>query len=232
MNLYEIKAKLLNQEKIVFSLNELARIIGKSKNIAGVYANRMCKKKLLYKIEKNKFSVSEDVFVISSQLIFPSYLGLTTSLYFQDFMPQIIDKIYVITSKQKKKIKVFGTDIIFIKIKPKLLFGYKKIKKTDSFIFISDLEKTIIDCLLYPRYCRLNILLDLLKKADINNLKYYLSLLNSERINRKIGYLLDILNIKHNLKRKTNTIYKFNSSKKFKGKFNNKWFLYINEEFR
>ena len=231
MNLYEIRGKLEEQEKAIFSLNEIARIIRKPKNIAAVYLNRMCRKKLLFRIEKNKFSKTRDIFVIASQLIYPSYLGLTTSLYLQNELSQIINKIYVFTSRQKKKINVSDTEINFIKVNPKLMFGYKKIKKEDSFVIVSDLEKTIIDIILFQNYSRAGNLLELIKKSDIVKLLYYAKTIKKEVLTRKIGFLLDLAKINHDLKRKTKTIYRFNPGKKEKGKFNNKWFLYINEVF-
>ncbi|MEK6936260.1 MAG: hypothetical protein AABW67_05710 [Nanoarchaeota archaeon] len=231
MNLYEIKQRLEEQEKAVFSLNEITRIIRKSKNITSVYLNRMCKKKFLFKIEKNKFSKTKDIFVIASQLIYPSYLGLTTSLYLQDEFSQIINKIYILTTKQKKKMKILDTEIKFIKIKPISMFGYKKIKKENSFIFVSDLERTIIDVILFQNYSRISNLLGLIKKSDTERLLDYTRIINKEVLIRKIGFLLDSAKINHNLKRKTKTIYKYNPGRKEKGKFNNKWFLYINEVF-
>ena len=55
--------------------------------------------------------------------------------------------------------------------------------------------------------------------------------IDKEILTRKIGFLLDLANIRHDLKINTKTIYKFNSGVKQKGKFNNKWRLYVNEEF-
>ena len=232
MNLYEIKQKLDEKEKAVFNLNEIARIIGKPNKISSVYINRMFKKNLLFKIEKNKISTTDDPFIIASQLVFPSYIGLTTSLYLQNFLQQVINKLYILTPKQKKKKTILETEMIFVKIKPKLMFGYKKIKKEKSFILISDIEKTIIDCILYERYCKISNILSILKKADIKKLEHYLSLANKEVLNRKIGYLLDCLSIKHNIKKTNKTIYKLNPKIKENGKFNNKWLLYINEDLR
>jgi len=229
MNLYEIKSKLDEKEKAVFSLNEIARIIEKPKNLAAVYLNRMHKKGLLFKIEKNKFSKTKDIFIIASQLISPCYLGLNSSLYLHNEFSQVINQLDIITSKQKKKINVFGAEIRFIKINPNFMFGYEKIKKENSFIFMSNLEKTIIDILLHPRYARITNLLELVKKSNHSLLLEYTKFINKEVLTRKIGFLLDLAGIKNSLKKKTKTIYKFNPLIKEKGKFNNKWFLYVNE---
>ncbi len=232
MNLYEIRGKLEKQERAVFGLNEISRIIEKPKNISAVYANRMVKKGLLFKLEKNKFSVSEDIFVIASQLTFPSYLGLTTSLYLNNELSQIIDKIYVLSPKKKRKMKILGNEVIFIKINPKIIFGYKKVKKENSYIFISDIEKTIIDCILLNKYCNTLVILNALKKADTKKIEYYLSIIKKESLNRKIGFLLDYLEIEHSIKKRKKTIYKLNPSRKIKGKYNNKWRMYINEDLK
>jgi len=231
MQLYEIKQILDEKEKAVFSLNEIARIIGKPKNIACVYLNRMYKKNLLFKIEKNKFSRTRDIFVIASQLTFPSYLGLTTSLYLQNEYSPIINKLYILTPKQKKKINVFDTEINFIRVAPSLMFGYKKIKKENSYILISDMEKTIIDSILYQRYTRITNQIELIKNADIDKLLDYTKKIDKEILTRKIGFLLDLAGIHHDLKVNTKTIYKFNSGITQKGTFNNKWRLYVNEVF-
>lgn len=230
MNLYEIKELLSKQEKAVFSINEIARLLNIKKTVTYVYVNRIIRKKLLFKIERNKVSTSDDPFIVSSQLTFPSFISLTSALYLHNVMPQIIDRIYIITTRKKESLRIFDTNITFVNVKPEFMFGYKKIKKGKSFVMIADLEKTIIDCLKFPRYCRLYYVVKAFEKADVKKIEKYISILNNEVIARRIGFLLDILKKNHSLKRKTNIVYKLNPSIKKKGKFNKKWYLYINEK--
>lgn len=230
MNIYEMRRKIVQHEKAVFDINELSRILGVSKRAASVYVNRMIKKKLLFKIEKNKVAVCDDIFIVSSQILFPSYLSLTSALYMHNSFSQIINKIYILTTKKRKMAKIFGTEIIFVNINPKLLFGYRKVKKGESFINLADLEKAIIDCLYFPRYCRIGYLMHGLKKVNIKKFESYIRILNSEAVLRRAGYLLDYIKAEHSLKRRTNTIYKLNPRIRAQGKFNKKWYLYINEE--
>jgi len=225
MDIHSLRKVLEKQERVVFSLNDLSKITGQSKKIMTVYVNRMCKKNLLFKIKKNSYSISDDVFVVASQLYFPSYLGLSTSLYLNNILSQVVDKIYVVYPRQKKKLKIFGTEIVFFKLNPKLLFGYKKIKKEDSFIFISDIEKTLIDYLLLNNKLDVELIKDILVKSDILKLEEYLKKINKEHLVRKVGYFLDLLKIKHNLKPLTKTIYFINKSKN--KKFIKEWGLYV-----
>ncbi|MEW5761432.1 MAG: hypothetical protein AB1779_11775 [Candidatus Thermoplasmatota archaeon] len=232
MNLYEIKERLSQSKKSIFTINEFSRIFNIKKSVASVYVNRMIKKKLLFRIERNKVSISDDAFTLSSQLIFPSYISLITALYLHNIVEQVVDKIYVLTTKKRKNINLFGTDVIFVQTKPELMFGYKRIEKAQSFIMLADLEKTIIDCLYFQRYCRLSYIITALGKADIRKVEGYAERLNKEVVSRRLGYLLDLLGKKNSLKRKTDTTYKLNSLIKKKGKFDKKWYLYINEEIR
>ena len=84
---------------------------------------------------------------------------------------------------------------------------------------------------MHQKYARITNLLELIKKADAGKLLDYTKKIDKEILTRKIGFLLDLANIRHDLKINTKTIYKFNSGVKQKGKFNNKWRLYVNEEF-
>ena len=230
MNLHEIKELLKKSEKSVFKINEISRITGIKKNIVSVYVNRMLGKKLIFKVERNKVSLTDDPFIISSQLIFPSYISFISALYIYGYISQTIDKIYVVSPKKRKKSNFLDNEINFIKFDPKMMFGYKRISKSDGFIFIADLEKTVIDCLYKQSYCRLNYLIPVLKDCNIEKIKEYAKRLNIESINRRLGYLFDLIEKKHSFKRESNTTYKLNATIKKKGKFNKKWYLYINEE--
>ncbi len=225
MNIYEIKQKLESYEKAIFKLNEISRIIGMSKEKTNIYLNRMLNKDLLFKVERNKYATTKDIFVIASQLITPSYLGLSSSLYLQGYFSQTIDKLLVITSIQKKNINVLDTEIIFIKTKPSFVFGYKKVKKENSVIFVSDLEKTIIDSLLFTKHISGVDFLDLIKNADHEKLINYTKEIDKEVLTRRIGYLLDAAGVEHDLERETKTIYQFDP-KQEKRQLNKKWLLY------
>lgn len=230
MNLYQIKDTLSHQERALFTIPEIARIIGVQKKIATIYVQRMLKKKLVFHIERNKVSTTDDPFVIASQLIMPCYISLTTALYLHGAIGQVINNIFLLTSRQRRAITIFGMEASFIKTRPPMMFGYKKVAKGSSFIMLAELEKAIIDCLYFPRYCPLTYTLEALKKADIEKIQRYATLVKKEVVIRRLGYLLDVLGVPHALKRTTKTPYKLNPVQERRGTFNTKWYLYINEE--
>lgn len=229
MNLYQLKEALLRQEKAVFTLAEISRISGVKKRNIPVYMHRMKKKNLLFSVEKNKFSVTDDPFIVASQLINPAYLSLTTALYLHNLLPQVIDKIEVLTSRRKKEITLFGMKTNFRMLSPSRMFGYNKIKKGKSYLMLAEVEKAIIDSIYFQKSCPLHLILPVLAKTNTLKLERYAQRFAHEGVLRRLGYLLDYAGIAHHLQRKSNRVYMLNPASKKKGTFNKKWFLYVNE---
>ena len=229
MNMQDILSKLGKSGLAVFTINDLKKLTGLKRESVYVYLSRMLKKGYAYKIEKGKFTIYEDPFLVSTQLISPSYISFLSALYLHGKTTQTINEIQVVTSRRKREIEVFNTRIKFIQLNPEFMFGFKKVSKGNSFIFLADLEKAIIDSLYLPRYCPISEVWEAIREADKEKLVSYASKLKIEAINRRLGYLLSLLGIKTNLKAKTKTVYKLNPAIKSRGKFNSEWRLYINE---
>jgi predicted transcriptional regulator of viral defense system len=229
MNMQDILSRLRKSGLAVFTINDLKKLTGLKRESVYVYLSRMLKKGYAYKIEKGKFTIYEDPFLVSTQLISPSYISFLSALYLHGKTTQTINEVQVVTSRRKKEIEVFNTRIKFIQLNPKFMFGFKKVSKGNSFIFLADLEKAIIDSLYLPRYCPISEVWEAIKEADKEKLVSYASKLKIEAINRRLGYLLSLLGIKTNLKAKTKIVYKLNPAIKSRGKFNSEWRLYINE---
>ena len=230
MSLYSIASELSKKEQAVFTSNEVSRIGSISKASTSVYINRLLKKKLLFRVEKNKVSTTDDPFIVASQITAPAYLSLTTALYLHNAIQQIVDTLFVMTPRQKKSQEIFGMKTTFVKVSPLRMFGYSKVRKGNSFVMVADIERAILDCLSFQRYCSLQYLCDAFRMASIKKLETYTLTLKTESVTRRVGYMLDILSIPHHLKRGTNVIHKLNSRKNKKGLFNKKWYLYVNED--
>lgn len=110
--------------------------------------------------------------------------------------------IYVTTTKQiKGKISVMGTDFHFVTCKEKDFFGFKKhwIDKSEM-VFMSDLERTIIDGLKLPEYCSgiPEVAKGLWMKRneiDCDKLLGYAKKVDSGVVYRRLGFLLDLYKI-------------------------------------
>lgn len=229
MSLVDILSELEKSSLAVFTISDLKKIFGLKERVAYVYVNRMLKKGFIHKIERGKFTTYEDPFLVCTQLVFPSYISFLSALYLHAKTTQTINEILVATTKRKKGMKIFDMDVRFIKLDPKFMFGFRRVEKGNSYIFLADLEKVIIDSLYLPRYCPLSEIFSAIKDASVEKLLDYASNLEIEAINRRLGYMLELLGIETTLKIKSKVAYKLNPSRKALGKFNPKWRLYVNE---
>jgi len=229
MNLVQILSKLEKGGLAVFTVNDLKKITGLKKEVVYVYLNRMLNKNFINKVERGKFALYKDPFMVSTQLVYPSYISFLPAFYLHGKTTQTINEIIAVTSKRRKNIEIFDMKIKFVRLAPRLMFGFRLVEKGNSYIFLADLEKTIIDSLYLPRYCPLSETFEAIRDANLEKLLDYASRFGIEAINRRLGYMLELLEIKSNLKVKGKTVYKLDPTIKSHGKFNSKWKLYVNE---
>ncbi|MBU0591232.1 hypothetical protein KKF81_02115 [Candidatus Micrarchaeota archaeon] len=231
MGIYSILEKLRKCERKVFTTNDIAITASLSNTSARVYVNRMIKKGLLKRVEAGKYTISEDPFVVASQLISPSYISFFTAFYLLKMVPQEITKITIATSKRKKPINVLGMNVEFIQIKKSMMFGFRKTRliSGNSYIMLADPEKAAVDALYRPGTMPISYLKDLLKMLNVKKLEEYSLRTGSEAVLRRMGFLLDNCGIPHSLKPKSKNIYFLNPKIHCKGKLDRKWRLHVNE---
>jgi len=232
MKAYEVVETLRKSRKAVFTPDDIAKITGLSGSEVYVLISRLYKRSMIFKPMKGFISLSQDPFIVSSQLYPPAYISFITALYLHGKIQQVIDRIFIVSPGKRKQIAVFGMNVHFVTLKRAMMFGYKKVRKENSYVVLADVEKAIIDCLYLPRYCRLVDVFDILKEGtdmDMGRLIEYARMSKSEAVERRLGYLFDLTGMKHDLRPKNKITYKLNPSIKAKGEFDNKWRLYVNE---
>ncbi len=227
---YEVINKLKNDEKVIFTSNDILRYSHITPKSLAKSVYRLKQQYGIYKIEKNKFSLTDDPFIVASNIVYPSYLSFTTSLYLHNALDQIINQLDIATPVRKKMIMFNSTILNFHYIKPDLMFGYRKIRRENSYIFLADIEKTIIDILYRPDICNISNIINIPAKS-INKkiLKEYLQRVNIEAVRRRTGYIMEYMGMPLNIKIGNKSAYKLNPYNKNLGKYIKKWNLYDNE---
>ncbi len=142
-----MKIQLLKklEEYPLFTINEFVRVTGKSPEYARTMIYRLKKEKLIYMVEKGKYSVHDDPMVFSSHIVIPSYISFWTALRFHNLTEQLPKDIMIASPKPRHEINFQGTRIRFFKTKH--FWGYKKERYSGFDIFVAEKEKCIIDCL-------------------------------------------------------------------------------------
>jgi predicted transcriptional regulator of viral defense system len=172
LSIYEIRDKALASKRAVYSVQQLANLIGKPKEIAKVYMSRLVKKGLVRKIVRGRITFVDDAHVIAVQLFEPSYISLASALLFHGIVQQVPKNIECVSPKNSRRYVEEG--ITYHKIPTSLYYGYQRYKKNGSYIFVADPEKAIIDGI-YLNLIPKNMVGDILDNVDRGKMHQYLS---------------------------------------------------------
>jgi predicted transcriptional regulator of viral defense system len=135
---------LSDRRIIVFTVNDAAKIIGKSKAYASKF---LARDRAVKRAEKGLYySGDASEYDIASNIMVPSYVSLSSALAYYNMTTQMPKFIYVISSRQHREIKnINGYIIVFKKAVAGMFYGYVK----NGAGFIAEPEKAIIDCLYF-----------------------------------------------------------------------------------
>ena len=176
------------------------------------------KKGLYYIIpyEKDPTLFMPDWHLIAGHLVKEAnhYIGYYSALQIHNLITQPSLKEQIVVSKQIRpsKIIIKDVDFQFIYHNEKHFFGSKKIW-IDSFnkVQCSDLEKTFIDCLFKPDYA--GGIVEVARaihtskdKIKFNRLLEYAEKFKSQAVIKRLGFLLEILEVKTDIIPKLNTL--------------------------
>jgi predicted transcriptional regulator of viral defense system len=155
LSLYRIKELGLGSGRAVFSVQQFSNLIRKPRAIATVYMARLVDNKMAERLLRGKISFVEDDFVIATQMVEPSYISLDSALLFSGIKKQITSSVECVTTKNS--IKYGNLAIVYHKIPGKLFFGYKRYKRSNSYIFVAEPAKALIDGLYLGIYSKKDI---------------------------------------------------------------------------
>jgi len=181
----------------VFGLKIVKEIIEKDNKYAKLVVHRLKKEKLIFQIEKNKYTTQKDPLVIASNIIWPCYISIWPALRYYNLTEQLPQVINIITTRTRMKKNYFNNvKISFIKVKPKYFFGYKKENYKDFTIFIAEKEKALIDSALFKKisFSEISsIIKNNIKNININLFISYLSKIRNKALTKRFGFLFDKL---------------------------------------
>lgn len=219
----------------IFTLNDAIKITGQSKNVIKSTLSRLAKQNKIFKIKKGYYSLEKiDNKFLLSKTFNDTYIGLNSALEYYQSTTQRFNNLDLITKKIKNTQKINDTKIRFHKVKDKMFFGYEKQTIGKNSIFISDVEKTVIDCCYFSSKIYLTEINDFIEnmknKIDKNKFKIYLNRIDSSALNKRAGYLLEKNGILIEGLRIDSKYEKLNINLSRKGIRNSQWKIIINEE--
>lgn len=144
MTTIELIQTLQSLDRGYFTVADMEKIIGLSKDSLKVALSRLTTKKVLTRVKRGVYqlSLSEiDAKKIANQLYYPSYLSFESALSIYGILSQIPITQTFATVKKSKKMTLGNTEVEFTQIKKDLFFGYV----LDKGIYIAEPEKALLD---------------------------------------------------------------------------------------
>ena len=171
----------------VFTVKNVKDITDKKSDYAKLVVHRLKKAGLIFAVERNRYTIHSDPWIIASHIVWPSYISSWSAIRYYNLTEQLPTYIQVVTTRPKKrrKTRFSNTTIEFIRIKRKNFFGFGKVPHGDTDIFMAEKEKALADAL-YLRHISYETFSEILrehrKEIDIRRLIDYLKRMGVKRI--------------------------------------------------
>ena len=204
------RIKTLSKLGETFTVDDVKKISDMNDDVLWVMLHRLETQGWIERIEKGKYMIiplgaekgkyTLNEFVIGSMLVEPYCISYWSALHYYGFTEQIPSTVFIQTTSRKKKqdLEVFGIRYKIIKIKPEKFFGIKTEWFDNDKIFITDREKTIIDCLDKPRYSGgiIEVIKGIKEQSfDKARIADYANQINNTGVIRRLGFLCEYYGI-------------------------------------
>lgn len=206
--------RLSSAGKNIFTTKDAWEITGSSLPATRLILNGLVEKRWLIRLSAGRYLIvplsagpkgehSENWYVIARNLIEPSpyYISHISALEVHDVTIQPVYNIYISTPKRKRPKEILGASFKFIYTPRDRIWGIEDNWITPSEkIRVSDIERTIIDCL-----DRLDLCGGITEAAraiwirkddiDLERLKKYVVRFERKSVIKRLGYLLELYGI-------------------------------------
>lgn len=220
------------REYPLFTVNDISKHLRKSRNYSAILAFRLVKKGVIRRITKGKFTMYDNPLIFLSHIYTPTYIGSWSALRFYNMTTQLPKDFFVVTTRRRKTLDCKDYKINFVAIPTKNFWGFKKEKYLGFEIFVSDPEKTIIDCILTKKV-PLSAVYEAISNSeiDVKKMVNYLTRIQNSSLTKRVGYLMEKcgLDIRKDVAKliDNNYIFLSNTAPKRRVK-NEKWRLFEN----
>lgn len=202
---------LENKGRTAFSISDAKKILGASNASVWNVIYRLKKKGRIEEIERGKYLLipakagveglwSEVPYLVLPDILKDYYVGFYSALNYWGMTEQVPGAVLVATPKQRKNLKYGPTTFKFVRLSKKRFFGFVEEEMSGVKFKISSKEKTILDCLMYPKYCggldeAAKGIWEAKDELDFDRLLAYAKKFDVSIVTRRLGYILEVLGI-------------------------------------
>ena len=163
----------LFEKSPVVDFKSISRIVGNS-NYAKLLLFNLLKKKIIQKLVKGYYTEHNDI-SLTVLCLKPSYLGLQNALSIHNLWEQETIPVIITSKKVKTGMRrINNSNILIRNTNPKYLFGIEYLQDGNYYLPYSDVEKTLIDFVVFKEKISPEVMKNFKKRINKNKLKKYL----------------------------------------------------------
>jgi len=135
-------------------------------------------------------------FIIASEIVKPYYVCFWSALNHYGLSDQIPNATFIATTTAKKPVRIMNGDYVFVQLSRKKFIGITESEVAGKKISISDVEKTVADCLDHPEYAGgidevARAIFFSADEIDFLKLRDYALLMGNKAIFKRLGFILE-----------------------------------------
>ncbi len=204
--------QLKKANKSIFRIKDAEQILDKDEKAAADLLSKLVRKGIVSRLKAGLFMIVpleaeknylENRYVIAKEMIRPNryYISHASAMAIHGLTTQPVLNVQISSAVRKKAIVISGIKFSFYRVKPSAYFGIEEkwVTKQEK-ASVSDLERTIVDCLARPELCggvpeaAKGIWLSR-TKTDYMKLVRYVKKLGIKAVAKRLGFILQRLEL-------------------------------------
>ncbi len=207
-------ADLASADKTIFTTDDARTVTGGSSSAVDLLISRLVRKKWLIRLNRGVYVIvplsageqaeySENWFVVAKSLIEPAdyYLSHFSALEIHEMTTNPVLTVYISTPVRRVEKRIAGATYRFVSVRPENMWGSIETWVTpNQRVRVSDLERTIVDCLDRPDLSGgiIEVATGLWARrdaVDLMKLAAYTQRLGRKSVAKRLGYLLGVFGL-------------------------------------
>lgn len=136
----------------IFTTSDFAKHLKIPKRKATLLLTRNTHKKYFTRLARDLYCITSDppsALSIANAVVRPSYISLDTALSYYKMIPETVYSVTSISTRHSRSVVINNVDYKYHQLAKKLYFGIRPIKEGNSFIFMAEKEKALMDYLYF-----------------------------------------------------------------------------------
>ena len=195
------------EERELVTLSEIQELAGISPGFARKLAHGLVHRGWMQRVHRGEYLLNPsrrgpdalpdlDPFRLGSRLATPYYFGYATAAELHDLFPQASRVYYIASPAHRPGLAGPNSLYRFVLVSPSRFFGTTKVTRRGETLIVSDIERTVLDCLSRPELAGglpgvVQILSLAKPRLDWHRFALYLRRLSNRSLELRAGFLTE-----------------------------------------